>query len=228
MGTVLVTGANRGIGLEIVRQLAARGDTVLACCRQPGNATALAAIEGNVELMEVAVGSDDSVASLAQRLSGTAIDTLINNAGMSGPARAEQSVLNMDFDGWAETFNVNTLGPVRMMQALMPNLRAAESAKVMTVTSQMGALSLDMTVSYAYCTSKAAINKFMKMAGVELAREGIAVGLVHPGWVRTDMGGPNAQVSPEDSAAGVIRVTDGLDLQNAGSFWCWDGRHHDW
>jgi len=115
-----------------------------------------------------------------------------------------------------------------MMQALMPNLRLADSPKVMTVTSQMGALSLDMTAAHAYCASKAAVNKFMRLASIDLKPDGVAIGLVHPGWVRTDMGGPQAQLSPEESAKGCIEVTEALNLENTGGFWKWDGQIHDW
>ena len=192
MANVLVTGANRGIGLEMVKLYAARGDTVLACCRNPAEAEALNAVEGDVEVIEVQVSDDASVANLAGKLKDRPVDLLINNAGMMGPALDKQNVRAMDFDGWAETFEVNTMAPVRVMQALMPNLKASSDPRVVTITSQMGALSLDMPVAYAYCTSKAALNKFMKMAALELGKEGINVCVIHPGWVQTDMGGPNA------------------------------------
>ena len=120
------------------------------------------------------------------------------------------------------------MAPVRVMQALIDNLRAADAARVVTITSQMGALSLDMPVAYAYCTSKAAINKFMKLAALELAKEGISVCLIHPGWVQTDMGGPKADITPEESASGIVNVVDGLSVDNTGSFWKWNGETHDW
>ena len=147
---------------------------------------------------------------------------------MGGPAYENQTVSNMDFEGWAETFNINTMAPVRVMQALHGNLKLAENSKVVTVTSQMGALDLDMTVAYAYCTSKAALNKFMRMAAIEMAREGVAVCVIHPGWVRTDMGGPGADISPEESAQGMINVIAGLNAENTGSFWMWNGETHAW
>jgi len=136
--------------------------------------------------------------------------------------------LEMDFQGWADAFNINSMGPVRMMQALLPNLRLAENPKVMTVSSQMGALSLDMTAAHAYCASKAAVNKFMRLASIDLKPQGIAIGLVHPGWVRTDMGGAKAHLSPEESARGCVAVTDALNIENTGGFWKWNGDTHDW
>ena len=228
MKTILVTGTNKGVGFEITRLLANRGDRVIACCRRPSEAEALNKLEGEIDVEEVSVGEDQSVNELAGRLKGIPINTIINNAGTMGPEAKRQSVLDMDFSGWAETFNINSMGPVRIMQALLPNLKMTESPKIMTVTSQMGALSLDMTSSHAYCASKAAINKFMKLASIDLKPEGIAVGLVHPGWVRTDMGGPRAHLSPEESAVGCIKVTDELTLNNTGGFWKWNGDVHDW
>ena len=228
MNTILVTGTNKGVGLEITRLLSNRGDRVIACCRRPLEATALSKLEGNIDIQEVSVGEDESVSQLASRLKGVAIDTIINNAGTMGPEAKRQSVLDMDFSGWADAFNINSMGPVRIMQALLPNLKMTESPKVMTVTSQMGALSLDMTSAHAYCSSKAALNKFMRLASIDLKSDGIAVGLVHPGWVRTDMGGPRAHLSPEESAAGCIEVTDTLSLDNTGGFWKWNGETHDW
>ncbi len=228
MATVLITGANRGIGLEMVRLYAARGDKVLACCRNPDTADDLNAVAGDVEVIEVSVGEAGSVADLAKALGDRPVDILINNAGMSGPAYDQQNVFKMDFDGWAETFEVNTMAPVRVMQALMGNLKASENAKVVTITSQMGALSLDMPVAYAYCTSKAALNKFMKMAALELGKKGINVCVIHPGWVQTDMGGPNADITPKESAAGIVETIDKLNADTNGSFWKWNGEAHGW
>ncbi len=228
METVLITGTNKGVGLEMTKIYAARGDKVLACCRNPEAADDLKAVEGDVTVLTVVVGDSDSVNSLAAELEGQSIDLLINNAGMAGPAFEQQSVVAMDFDGWAETHNVNTMGPVRMMQALLPNLKAAGDGKVVTITSQMGAMSLDMTAAYAYCASKAAVNKFMKLASIELGKKGISIALVHPGWVKTDMGGPHADITAEESATGVVNVIDGLNPETNGSFWKWNGEVHDW
>jgi NAD(P)-dependent dehydrogenase (short-subunit alcohol dehydrogenase family) len=124
--------------------------------------------------------------------------------------------------------NINTLAPVRVMQALIPNLRASHNAKVMTVTSQLGAISLDMPMGYAYSASKAAINKYMKLAALELGKENIKVGLVHPGWVQTSMGGPDADITSQESAAGIINVIDNLTASNNGGFWNWNGEVHPW
>lgn len=228
MPVVLVTGANRGIGLELVKRYAARGDQVIACCRNPDTAPALKAVAGKVTVHALAVDDPASVAGLAGKLGGQAIDLLINNAGVLGPDYGDQTATRMDFDGWARAFAINTMGPVRVMQALLPNLKAGAQARVVTITSQMGALSLDMALGHAYSATKAAINKFMRLAAIDLAKDGIAVGLIHPGWVKTDMGGPDADITIEESGAGIVATVDKLNLSTTGSFWKWNGEPHGW
>jgi NAD(P)-dependent dehydrogenase (short-subunit alcohol dehydrogenase family) len=134
----------------------------------------------------------------------------------------------MDFDGWAEAFAVNTMAPLRMLQAFRANLKAGKNARAITITSQMGAIAWGTPVMYAYCSSKGAVNKVMKMASVELAKDGIAVVLVHPGFVRTDMGGKNADISVEESAAGIMAVIAGSTLTSTGRFMKWNGEEHAW
>ncbi|MAI53143.1 MAG: hypothetical protein CBC55_01560 [Gammaproteobacteria bacterium TMED95] len=228
MATILITGTNKGVGLELTKIYAARGDTVYAACRDPAGASALAEVPGEVVILPLVVGDSGSVTAMAEQLAGVTIDIVINNAGMKGPEFEEQNTYAMDFDGWAETFNVNSMGPVRVMQALMPNLKQAEAAKVVTITSQMGALSLDMPAAHAYCASKAAVNKFMRLASIDLKKDGVAVGLIHPGWVQTDMGGPRADLTPQESAEGIVAVVDQLSMDSTGGFWKWNGETHDW
>jgi NAD(P)-dependent dehydrogenase (short-subunit alcohol dehydrogenase family) len=169
-----------------------------------------------------------SVAALVNDLGEQGIDILINNAGASGPAADQQTALSMDFDGWLEAFNVNTLAPMRVLQALHPRLKNGTNAKAITITSQMGALDLNWPTMYAYCSSKAAVNKVMRMMSLDLADDNIAVGLIHPGWVRTDMGGAGADISAAESAAGIIKVIDGINMENTGCFKKWDGETHPW
>ena len=228
MSTVLITGANRGIGLEMAKLYASRGDTVIGCCRNPAQADALVAIGDAVEVMQTDVSDAASVQALADALSGRRIDLVINNAGVMYPEPAKQSVLDMDFAAWAGNFEVNAMGPVRILQALITNMQASDNAKLVTITSQMGALSLDMPFAYAYCTSKAALNKFMKMAAPELAQKGVLSCVIHPGWVQTDMGGAGADITPAESAAGIVETIDGLNADNNGSFLKWNGETHDW
>lgn len=231
MPTTLITGANKGIGLKLVERYAKAGHHVIACCRNPDTADdlkALAEETGKVQIEGVTVGDGASVTALRERVGDQPIDLIINNAGMAGPAPDQQSAQSMDFEGWAETMNVNTMAPLRVLQAFRPNLAAAEHAKAVTITSQMGALSLNMPVMYAYCSSKAAVNKIMSMYATDAANDGIAVQLIHPGWVQTDMGGAQADITPEQSADGIISVIDGLALENTGSFMKWNGEVHDW
>lgn len=225
MATVVITGANKGIGLQLARLYAEQGDKVFACCRNPGSADDLNALEGDIEVKQLEVGSDDSVSALGKDLEGVTVDVLINNAGTVGPAMDQQTLTTLDTDGWLDAFNVNTIGPVRVLQALMDNLKAADSAKVMTVTSQYGAIGFDMPAVYAYSTSKAGVNKYMRMAALELGKEGISVGLVHPGWVQTDMGGPTADLTPTESASGIKDVI--ANMTESG-FWKWNGEVHVW
>jgi len=227
MANVLITGANRGIGLQLATQYAGSGNHVHACCRDPQSATALQDLAGEQLSVHQLVPTDaDSVAALARTIGE--VDILINNAGTPGPAPEQQAALSMDFDGWLDTFDVNTLAPLRVLQAFHDTLKESSNAKAITITSQMGALDLNWPTMYAYCSSKAAVNKVMRMISVELAKDGIAVGLIHPGWVKTDMGGAGADISAEDSASGIIKVIDGINLENTGCFMKWNGEPHAW
>ncbi len=231
METVLITGANKGIGLELVRGFAGSGRHVIACCRAPGAADELQAIASSsdsVEVHEVHVSDGPSVANLANQVGDRPIDILINNAGMAGPTFQHQGLADMDYDGWAETFAVNTMAPLRVLQAFRANLAQGSNPRAVTVTSQMGAIGFDLPVMFAYCSSKGAVNKVMRLAAPELKKEGIAVALVHPGFVKTDLGGPNAQITAEESASGLISVIDGLTIDDSPCFKTWEGKDHVW
>ena len=229
MSNILITGANRGIGLELARQYSSAGHHVSACCRKPAEATALNEMAGeNLRVHELIPTDALSVSALVEDLGDQGVDILVNNAGAPGPAADQQSALSMDFDGWLETFNVNTLAPLRVLQALHPILKNSTDAKAITITSQMGAMDLNWPTMYAYCSSKAAVNKVMRMISLDLAKDNIAVGLIHPGWVQTDMGGAGADITAAESAAGIISVIDGINLQNTGCFKKWDGETHPW
>jgi len=230
MSTILITGANRGIGLALAKLYAERGDTVLACCRSPEDAKELRALasEHPVNVLPLDVTDAASVSALAKHIGSTPIDTLVNNAGVGGGPVAEQTAASMNFEAWTHALDVNTLGPARVMQALLPALKRARAPKVVSITSQLGALALDTPFALAYSSSKAALNKFMRLAAIQLKTEGIAVGLIHPGWVKTEMGGPRAEITPEESAAGIAKVIDGLSLENSGGFFKWNGSRHEW
>ena len=230
MSTLLVTGSNRGIGLALARRAAARGDHVIATCREPLQATDLQSLSrehaGHIEIMPLDVGSADGVAALKKQLGERKLDILINNAGIIGPAR--QSPLDMDFDGFAQTLAVNTLAPLRLAQALLPNLRASRQGKIATITSGMGSMSYSKSDRIAYRASKAAVNKVMQGLATDLKPLGVAVLLLHPGWVRTDMGGSGADISVDDSARGILAQIDALALAKTGGFVDYAGRVLQW
>ena len=228
--TLLITGASRGIGLETVRRFLDDPDwQVIATCRDPGAASDLRALQARhgtrLELHALDVGDGDAVARLADVLAGRPVDVLLNNAGVMG---AHLSLEDLDFDGWLAEVNVNTLGPMRLALALRPNLVLSKNPRIVTISSQMGSMARPRGGSYAYRSSKAAVNKAMQGLALDLADEGICVVAVHPGWVRTDMGGGGADISVEESAAGIYRLTRDLTLADSGRFLTYRGEDHPW
>lgn len=221
MATILITGANRGIGLELAWQYASAGHDVIRCMRGTDKAG-----EAIGEVHPLDVTDDQSVAALAHALGGRPIDLLIANAGVIGPER--QSSTQMDFPGFLATLDTNVLGPLRVVQALLPNLRAADHARIAVISSKMGSLASAQSGSVAYRASKAAVNKVFQCLASDLEAEGIAVAALHPGWVRTDMGGAGADISVETSAAGIRAVLDGLDMERTGRFYAYDGTELHW
>ncbi|WP_091737439.1 SDR family oxidoreductase [Phenylobacterium immobile] len=219
MSKVVISGASRGIGRQLARLYAARGDAVTGGARKPDAAAGFT--EQALEVSE-----DASVRSFAAGLDSDPVDVLINNAGVIGPDR--QSTLDMDFEGFAQALAVNTIAPLRLTQALLPNLRKAAGGKVVIISSFMGSLSHASSNQAAYRVSKAGVNKLVQCLATDLAAEGIAVASIHPGWVRTDMGGANADISVEESAAGIQRVIDSLTLATTGRFWNYDGKALAW
>jgi NAD(P)-dependent dehydrogenase (short-subunit alcohol dehydrogenase family) len=224
MTTVLVTGANRGIGLEFVRQYRAEGAAVIACCRTPEKADALKATGARV--MELEVCDSAALARLAAALKGEPIDILINNAGVFGPQR--QSASDSDGDGFVETFRINSLAPLMVAQALRENLVRGQDKKLVVLTSKMGSISDSSGGTLAYRASKAALNMIFHGVAKEWAKDGIAVGILHPGWVQTDMGGPNALIDAEKSVRGLKACIAGLSLENSGRFLDYKGREIGW
>ena len=220
MATVLITGANRGIGLELARQFAARGDRVTAAVRQ--SSPALANLGVRVEA-GIDVASADGPRQLAERLSGATVDILINNAGVL----SNESLEDLDLDRIRAQFEINALGPLRVTQALLPLLTAG--SKVAIVTSRMGSIADNTSGGmYGYRMSKAAVN----MAGVSLAKDlaarNVAVVILHPGFVRTEMTGGAGHVEPAEAAAGLVARIDALDLAGSGRFFHANGERLDW
>lgn len=228
MTTILVTGANRGIGLEFVRQYVRDGADVIACCRDPKSATELNEIakSGKARVLPLDVGNKESIARLAQELSGAPIDILINNAGISGPKR--QSADAIEPDGWLDAFRVNTVGPALVAQALHENIKHGRDKKVVAITSMMGSTEDHGGGMYAYRSSKAALNNVMRGLSREWAKDGISVGILHPGWVRTDMGGKNAAVAVEDSVRGLRRQIAELNQKTSGTYRDFMGSELHW
>jgi NAD(P)-dependent dehydrogenase (short-subunit alcohol dehydrogenase family) len=225
MPTVLVTSASRGIGFEFARQYAAEGWHVLAACREPAAATELAVLEG-VELVAMDVTDLASVRAAAAA-SDAPVDLLVNSAGIMG--QLDDLPGNVDYDEWRRVLDVNAMGPVRVLDALVPRLAAAGGAKALTITSGMGSLSdIRSGTAMMYRTSKAAVNMAMRARALQLRDRGIVVAVINPGWVRTDMGGPGASISVEQSIAAMRKVIDALTPDQAGSFLNWKGGTYPW
>ena len=222
--TVLITGANRGIGLEYARQFAAKGYQVIGTARDPADAKDLAGVADRVEQLDVTDAA--SVAALARRLDGVAIDILVNNAGMFD--RKDVTIDKVDFAMMEQTLAVNTLGPLRVTQALLPNLRAGKRRTVVSMSSQLGSIEASNGRWYAYRTSKAALNQVNKILSAELAAEGFIFVVLHPGWVRTDMGGASATYAPEESVSGLVAVIEKLTPADNGRFLDFKGNPLPW
>lgn len=229
MTTFLITGANRGIGLQLTTQALARGDTVIAGTRDPG-ADSLKALHqkagDRLQILSLEVTDAGSIKDAVATLQGRTVDVLVNNAGTIGPKR--QSTLDMDFDGLAETFAINTFAPLRVTQAFLPNIQKSKQGRIVTISSRMGSLSMDASDRIAYRASKTAVNKIVQCLAADLRPLNIAAIVMHPGWVRTDMGGSSADLAPEESAAGILKVIDGLTLAKTGRFINYDGTNVPW
>lgn len=222
--TVLVTGANRGIGLEYARQFAAKGYRVIGTARDVSAVDELTATGAQVEALDVTDAA--SVAALAKRLDGVAIDILVNNAGMFD--RSDSSLDKVDFAMMEQTFAVNTFGPLRVTQALVPNLRLGERKLIVNMSSHLGSIAHSTGGWYAYRSSKTALNQINKILSVELGKEGITAVVLHPGWVRTELGGMNATYGADESVRGLINVIEGLDADDNGRFYDFQGKPIDW
>lgn len=223
MSTVLITGTNRGIGLELARQYAADGWRVHACARKLAKTTALKALRGEIKLHELDVADEAQIAGLARSLAGEPIDLLVNNAGVGGSDEAT------DPQAWLAVFRVNSIAPVRILQALLPNLQRSKNTRVLNLTSRMGSIADNSSGgSYAYRSSKAALNAAMKSLAIDLKSKGITIAVMHPGWVKTDMGGPGAPVTPKASAEGLRRVIAALQPSDSGAFLNYDGAKLPW
>ena len=222
--TVLITGANRGLGLEFARQYKEAGWQVIGTARNPDTAQELAALDLRVVQLDVA--DQASVDRMAAELAGRPIDLLINNAGIFPRVG---KIDEIDFDDYSRTLAVNTIGPVRVTRALLPNLREGKLKMIAGLSSNLGSIAENERGNfYGYRESKAALNMFTKTLAAELGPEGFICVVLTPGWVQTDMGGPNATLTPAESIAGMKAVLDRLTPADNGTFWSYNGSQMPW
>jgi NAD(P)-dependent dehydrogenase (short-subunit alcohol dehydrogenase family) len=223
-GTVLITGANRGLGLELARQYTADGWQVIGTARRPDTADDLRDLD--VTVMQLDVTDQASVEQLAEDLDGQSIDVLINNAGILSMVH---SITEIDFEELNRVLAVNTVGPIRVTQALLPNLRAGKMKKIINTSSVAGSISGKTRGGpYGYSESKAALNMFTRSLAGELKADGFICIVIHPGWVQTDMGGAHAAVTVADSAAGIRSVIENLSAEDSGEFRTFEGQQLPW
>ena len=226
MPSVLITGANRGLGLELVRQYAADGWKVMACCRKPKSAKALLAVKGDVEIRTLDVASPASINRLAKGLKGKPTDILINNAGIAGRRLRFGKTDPKDF---LDIMRVNAVAPLMLTEALIANVAKSKMRKIVAITSRMGSIGDHPSGdSFAYRCSKSALNMAMVNSMGEFGKKNIALVLLHPGWVKTDMGGKQAPVAIPDSVAGMRRVIADLGMETSGRFLNYKGETLPW
>jgi NAD(P)-dependent dehydrogenase (short-subunit alcohol dehydrogenase family) len=224
--TVLVTGANRGLGLAFVQSYAADGWRVHACCRHPDKCRPLQELGPEVVAHRLDVTDGLQVEALARGIAEEPLDLLINNAGLGDEGGGLEEI---DFDEWQRVLAVNTLAPVRLAGAFWQAVAASDRRTIVNVSSQIGSIGDNASGGhYAYRSSKAALNMVTRNLAIELKGKGIVAVAVHPGWVETDMGGPNATLTPEESVAALRRIVDGLTLEQSGRFFSWQGHELPW
>lgn len=232
MKTTLITGANRGIGLEFSRQYAADGWRVLACSRYPEKSDALNKLAArypeqmNIHALDVA--DHVQIDRLAQVLSDESIDLLINNAGIY-PDSDKSGFGHTDYAEWIQSFRINTMAPLKMAETFATQIARGEKKTIVTITSKMGSIADNGGGgSYLYRSSKVAVNMVVKNLAMDLKPIGIIAVVLHPGWVKTDMGGPNALISAEQSVTGMRQVIARLTMADSGKFFGYDGQVIPW
>jgi NAD(P)-dependent dehydrogenase (short-subunit alcohol dehydrogenase family) len=236
MLTALITGANRGLGLEFAKLYAADSWTVLATARDPEKAQDLKQIASHhpaLTIKELDIADDESIEDLADELDGKSIDVLIHNSGVY--PRQGQMVGQIDYDSWREALETNLFGTMRLTEALLDNVAASERKQIAAISSSMASLKAvqggsvaQAGVAYQYRTSKTALNMAMSILSKELAPRRISVVMIDPGWVKTDMGGPNSQLTPEQSISGIRKVLAGDPMEISGKFIGYDGVVRPW
>jgi NAD(P)-dependent dehydrogenase (short-subunit alcohol dehydrogenase family) len=239
MPTILITGANRGLGLEFVRQYAADGWQVHACTRHPEAAPelgALAAAAGNrIAVHALDVADHAAIDALAQRTAGAPIDVLLNNAGTMGRHSFAEKGMTIqrfgesDYADWMQIMRINVFAPMKMAEAFVEHVAGSAQKKIVTLTSIVGSIGQSTFGGlYAYRSSKSAANSVMRALAMDLKKRGIVAVPMHPGWVRTDIGGPRAELDTVQSVTGMRKVIAGLSAESSGRFFQWDGRELPW
>tara|TARA_R110001583_G_scaffold8952_2_gene42227 strand:- start:2430 stop:3122 length:693 start_codon:yes stop_codon:yes gene_type:complete len=230
MATVFITGANRGLGLEFVKQYAQKGHNVIACSRNFSQATELsqlAALHTNIQLYELNVTDEDQISELTTVFKNQPIDVLIHNAGVGGFQC--EALGDMDQKGWLEVLTVNTVSPMLITQALLANILASKAKTIIGLTSILASIDDNNSGGrYSYRASKAALNQIIKSLACELSDDGVKAAVIHPGWVKTEMGGADGKITPAQSITGMMKVIENLQTKHSGSFFVYDGTQLPW
>ncbi len=227
MPTVLITGANRGIGFEFARQYASDGWRVIATCRDPAKAGELSALGGDIEVHGLDVTDHARIQALAKSLKQSAIDLLLSSAGIYGPRSVPLG--GVDYQSWAEVLRVNAMSPLKLSECFVDHVARSDLKQIVAVTSKMGSIADNTSGgSYIYRSSKTALNAVMKSLSVDLAPSRVIVAVLHPGWVRTDMGGPRGLIEAKASVTGMRQVIAGLKPEDSGGFFNYDGAGIPW
>ena len=231
MSTIMIVGATRGIGLELTKQYSDEGNKVIACARDIGAASQLdelAASSENIRIEELDIAEASSIESAASRIGKDSIDSIVIVAGYVGGMPENQTIDNIDLDEWHRTLNINTIGPLLVARAFKENLSSSGNGNFMILSSQLAASTWPMGGMYVYSTTKAAVSKVGQILALDWAQDPIIVSIMHPGWVQTDMGGPAAEITAEESASGIRNVLSGLKKEDSGNFYKWNGEIHPW
>ncbi|MEI8573658.1 SDR family oxidoreductase [Methylomonas sp. EFPC1] len=231
MQTVLITGANRGLGLEFCRQYAAADYQVIAACRKPDQAEHLAALAkqySHIQIETLDVADFNQIDALASKLADCKIDVLLNNAGVYGD-QAGRGLGQLDYQTWENVLAVNVMAPLKLAEAFLPQVQRGDKRLIVALSSLMGSMTDNTSGgSILYRSSKAALNAALKSLSIDLRPSSIGVLILHPGWVRTDMGGPNGLIDVEESVSGMRKVIANFSLADSGSFVKYDGSALPW
>jgi NAD(P)-dependent dehydrogenase (short-subunit alcohol dehydrogenase family) len=228
--SILITGTNRGIGLEFVKHYLKNNEKVIATYRNKNSAKDLLELKNttsNLFLVELDVSNPNSINEFASKITDQPIDTFINNAGVFGPRNNEFG--NFNAKEWLDVFNINTIAPLLITQKILKNLKLGKNKKLVFISSKVGSIEENTGGGmYIYRSSKTALNQVIKSLSIDFKDENFIATALHPGWVQTDMGGPNALIDTKTSVKGMAEVIDSLVLKNSGSFYNYDGSSIPW